>query len=131
MPPRGWIGGWRQRDWLRTAMTSLSTTFVTVFVLAAPPHFCITFTLYTYDLIVEISYQFLGLCFWCYWTMFTTIVVPVDVTISCYDTRFQLFVVQSCFITTIGLKRLKLRVLDIHAGDDIGNTIKRVEISHR
>lgn len=113
MPPRGWIRGWRQRDWLRTAMTSLSTTFVTIFVLATPSHFRVTFTLYTYDLIIKISYQFLGLCFWRYWTMFTTIIVSVDVTISCYDTRFQLFVVQSRFITTIGLKRLKLRILVI------------------
>lgn len=133
MPPRGWIGGWRQRDWLRTAMTSFSTTFVTIFVLAAPSHFRITFTLNTYDLIVEIPYQLLGLCFWRDWTMFTAIVVPVDVTISCYDTRLQLFIVHSRLITTIGLKRLKLRVLirHIHARDDIGNAIKLKNLTVR
>lgn len=88
VPPRGWIRGWRQRDLLRTAMTSLSATFVTILVLAAPSHFRITFTLYTYDLIVEVSHEFLGLRFWRDRAMLATIVIPIDVTISCYDAGF-------------------------------------------
>lgn len=105
MPPGGWIRGWRQRDWLRTTMASLPIAFVSILVLAAPSHFRITFTLHTYDLIVKIPYQLLGLRFRCDWTMFTAIIVPVDVTISRYDTRLQLLVVQPRFVTTVGLKR--------------------------
>lgn len=105
MPPRGWIGGWRQRDWLRTAVSSFSTTFVTVLVLAASSHFRVTFTLHAHDLVVEIAYQFLGLRFRRDRAMLAAIVVPVDVTVSRYNTRFQFFVVQSCFVTAIGLKR--------------------------
>jgi hypothetical protein len=85
VPPRGWIGGWRQGDLLRTTVTSLSATFVTVLVLAAPSHFRVTFTLHTYDLIVEISYELLGFRFRCYRTMLATIVIPVDITVSRYD----------------------------------------------
>lgn len=118
MPPGGWIGGWRQRDWLRTAMTSLPTALVTILVLAAPSHFRVTFALYTYDLIVEIPYHLLRLGFRRHWTMLTAIVVPVDVTISRYDTRFQLFVVHSRFITSIRLKRL-LKLTRIGSIDDI------------
>lgn len=88
VPPRGWIGGWRRRDLLRTAMTSLSATFVAVLVLAASSHFRVTFTLYTYYFIVEISHELLGLSFWCDWSMLAAIVIPVDVTISCYDAGF-------------------------------------------
>lgn len=107
MPPGGWIRGWRQRDWLRTAMASLSTAFVTVLVLAAPSHFRITFTLYTYDLIVKIPYQLLRLRFRRDWTVLAAIIVPVDVTVSRYDTRLELLVVQSRLVTTVGLKRTR------------------------
>jgi len=105
MPPRGWIRGWRQRDWLRAAMASFPTTFV-ILILATPSYFRITFTLYTYDLIVKIPYQLLRLCFRRDWTVFATIVIPINITISCDDTRLQLLIVQSCLITTVGLKQI-------------------------
>lgn len=86
-------------------MAPLSTAFVTILVLAAPSHLRITFTLYTYDLIVKITYQFLRLRFRRDWTVLTAVVVPVDVTIPRYDARLELLVVQSRLVTTIGLKR--------------------------
>lgn len=105
LPPRGWIGGWRQRDLLRAAMTSLSATFVAVLVLATPSHFRETFTLHTYNLIVEVSHELLGLRFWRDRTMLAAIIIPVDVTVSRYDTGFQFFIVHPRLVTTSGLKK--------------------------
>lgn len=87
-------------------MAPLPTTFVTILVFATPSHFRVTFTLYTYDLIVEIPYQLLGLRFRRDWTVFAAIIVPIDITISRYDTRFQLLIVHSRLVTTVGLKRV-------------------------
>lgn len=111
MPPRGWIGGWRQRDWLRPAMTPFPTAFVAVLFFAAPSYLGVTFTLHAHDLIIQITHQLFRLGFRGNRTVLARIVIPIDITIPRNDTRFQLLVVHSGLVAPVRLSQDNYAIL--------------------
>lgn len=113
MPPRGWIRGWRQRDWLRAAVASLSSTLVTILFLAIALHLGEAFSLDAHDFIVEITHQLLGFSLWSHWSVLARVIVPIDITITRNYARFQLLVVHPGLVAAVWLREREFTPIQI------------------
>lgn len=106
MPPGGWVGGWRQGDWLRAAMAPFSRSVVAVLVDAAAFDLGVALALHTHDLVVQVAHQLLWFGFRLHWTVLSRVVVTVHVAVASNNSRLQFLVVYTSFVPSIWLLQI-------------------------